>query len=89
MAWNRVIAGSKKNSRINGYSIIIIKKNVAPTIKDSSIVDARTSTDDLIVKNHIDACPSTDDFIVKNHTDASNSTDDVCTNENEPYTNEN
>ena len=50
------------------------KKNIASKIKDSSIVDTRTSTDDLIVKNYIDACTSTDD---------------VCSNENEPCTNEN
>ena len=28
---------------------------------------ACTSTDDLIVKNHVDACTSTDDLIIKNH----------------------
>ena len=59
------------------------KKNVAYTIKDSG-----TSTDDLIDKNHVDACTSTDDLIVKNHVNAFISTDDVCTNENEPCTND-
>ena len=52
-------------------------------------VNACTSTDDLIVKNHVDACTTTDDLIVKNHVNACNSTDDVCTNENKPCTNKN
>ena len=80
------------------------KSNATCTIKYSDIVDASTSTDDLIaknyvdaststndliVKNHVDACSSTDDLIVKNHVDVYTSTDDVCTNENEPCTNEN
>ena len=80
------------------------KDNVVSTIKDSGIIDACTSTDDLIVKNHVNACISTDDLIVKNHVDASTSTydlivknhvnactstDDVYTNKNEPCTNEN
>ena len=38
---------------------------------------ACTSTDDLIVKNHVDACTSFDDLIVKNHIDACTSTDDL------------
>ena len=50
------------------------KNNSACTIKDSSIIDACTSTDDLIVKKYVDACTSTDK---------------PCTNENEPCTNEN
>ena len=50
------------------------KNNAACTIKDGGIIDACTSTDDLIVKKYVDACTSTDD---------------VCTNENEPCTNEN
>ena len=50
------------------------KNNSACTIKDSGIVDACTSTDDLIVKKYVDACTSTDK---------------PCTNENEPCTNEN
>ena len=65
------------------------KNNAACTIKDSGIVDACTSTDDLIVKKYVDACTSTDDLIVKKYVDACTSTDDVCTNENEPCTNEN
>ena len=50
------------------------KNNSACTIKDSGIIDACTSTDDLIVKKYVDACTSTDK---------------PCTNENEPCTNEN
>ena len=49
---------------------------IKTNIKDSGIVDVCTSTDDLIVKNHVDACTSTDDLIVKNHVDACTSTDD-------------
>ena len=65
------------------------KNNAACTIKDSGIVDACTSTDDLIVKKYADACTSTDYLIVKKYVDACTSADDVCTNENEPCTNEN
>ena len=50
------------------------KNNSACTIKDSGIIDACTSTDDLIVKKYVDACTSTDK---------------PCTNENQPCTNEN
>ena len=32
------------------------KNNAAGAIKDSGIVDACTSTDDLIVKKYVDAC---------------------------------
>ena len=46
-------------------------------IKDSSIIDACTSTDDPIVKKYVDACTSTDDIIVKNHVHACTSTDDL------------
>ena len=49
------------------------KNNAACTIKDSDIVDACTSTDDLIVKKYVDACTSTGDLIV----DACTSTDDL------------
>ena len=48
------------------------KNNSACTIKDSGIIDACTSTDDLIVKKYVDACTSTDK---------------PCTNENEPFIN--
>ena len=65
------------------------KNNAACSIKDSSIDDACTSTDDLIVKKYVDPRTSTNDLIVKNHINACTSTDDVCTNENEPFTNEN
>ena len=65
------------------------KNNAACTIKDSGIVDACTSTDDLIVKKYVDACTSTDDLIVKKCVDACTSTDKPCTNENEKCTNEN
>ena len=57
------------------------KSNATCTIKYCDIVDASTSTNDLIVKNNVDVCTSTDDVCT--------STDDVCTNENEPYANEN
>ena len=65
------------------------KNNAACTIKDSGIVDACTSTDDLIVKKYVDACTSTDDLIVKKCVDACTSTDKPCTDENEKCTNEN
>ena len=69
------------------------KNNAACTSTDNLIVknhvDAFTSTDNIIVKNHVDACTSTDDLIVKNHVDACTSNDDICTNENKPSTNKN
>ena len=52
------------------------KSKIKTNIKDSSIVDACTSTGDPIVKKYVDACTSTDDLIVKNHVDAYTSTDD-------------
>ena len=64
------------------------KNNAACIIKGIVIVDACTSTDDLIVKKNVDSCTSTDDVIVKKYVDACTSTDYVCTNENEPCTNE-
>ena len=79
---------SINNSNIK-TNIASSKKNAACTIKDSGIVDACTSTDDLIVKKYVDACTSTDDLIVKKCVDACTSTDKPCTDENEKCTNEN
>ena len=64
------------------------KNNAACTIKDSSIVDAFTRTDDLIVKKYVDACTSTDD-VCTNENEPCTNENEPCTNENEPCTNEN
>ena len=90
------------NKRFNRFINKPSSKTNARTIKDSAIVkkhvddlivknhvDACTNTDNLIFKNQVDACTSTDDLIVKNHVNVCTSTDDLCTNENEPCTNEN
>ena len=53
------------------------KSKIKTNIKDSSIVDACTSTGDPIVKKYVDACTSTDDLIVKKYVDACTSTDDL------------
>ena len=99
----RIRAQTINNIKIK-TNIASSKNNAACRMKDSSIIDPCTSTDDLIVKNYVYTCTSTDDLIVKNYVDASTSTDglivknyvdactstdDVCTNENEPCTNEN
>ena len=70
------IAVTLNNCKIR-TNIASSKNNAAFIIKDSSIVDACTSTDDVIVKKYVDACTSTDDLIVKNHVNACTSTDDL------------
>ena len=71
-----------KRAKIRSITTIKIKtnktssKNNAAHIK-KGIVDACTSTDDLIVKKYVDACTSTDDLIVKKYVDGCTSTDDL------------
>ena len=74
-------------AELMGIASLSSKNNIASTIKDSSMVDTRTSTDDLIVKNHIDACTSTDD-VCRNENEPCTNENELCTNENEPCTND-